>query len=189
MVAGDLAAVAAEVDPALFEAAQANPDLNERGWLAGALEAHDELVRTVFAMIPLVPLRFGALVAGRAGVEELLVTEHERLRAALDVARDTAEWRVRVIPHRPSGVDIREAERERWLELAGQVHAMLSVYAVETYGLVQATRDVYLVRRRDENVFSTAAFALAGLLSGTPMKLEISGPAPPYHLVGEDRRP
>jgi len=39
--------------------------LNEKGWLAKAVRAHDRVVRRVFAQVPLVPLRFGALFAGR----------------------------------------------------------------------------------------------------------------------------
>jgi hypothetical protein len=47
-----------------------------------------------------------------------------------------------------------------------------------------ATRDVYLVRRRDETAFTMAAFSLAGLAAGTPLKIEISGSMPPYHFAG-----
>jgi len=209
VVAGDLAAVTGEVDPARFKAAQENPDLQEQGWLAKALRAHDRVVRRVFAQIPVVPLRFGAHVAGRDGLAELLSTQRVRLHAALNVVRDTAEWRVRVVPQHPSEVEVARApapadgtawmitrlraarargtEHGRWLRLASQVHGTLSVHAVETYGRLPATRNVYLVRRRDENAFTTKAFSLAGLLAGTPLKIEISGPAPPYHFVGGGR--
>jgi hypothetical protein len=211
VAAGDLAAVVGAVDPAVFHTARAKTDLTENCWLAGALRAPDRVVRRVFAQIPLVPLRFGALVEGGDGLAEALGAQRESLRAALDVAGDTAEWRVRLVPHRLSEVDTaeavvpaggtawmmarlraartREAEHERWLRLAGKVHGMLSVYALQTYGRVPAARDVYLVRRHDENAFSTAAFSLAGLLSGTAMKLEISGPRPPYHLASGAWRP
>jgi hypothetical protein len=203
VVAGALAAVSGEVDPARFLAAQEKPDLHEQGWLAMALRAHDHVVRKVFAQIPVVPLRFGALVAGRDELAELLGKQQVRFHAALNVARDTAEWRVRVVPQHPSEVDTtagtarvmnrlrtartRDAEHERWLRLASEVHGTLSAHAVETYSRLPATRDVYLVRRRDQNAFTTAAFSLARRLTGTPLKIEISGPTPPYHSVAGGR--
>ena len=62
-VAGALAAVIGEADPVRFEAAQAKPDLPERGWPVKALRAHDRVLRWVFEQIPVAPLRFGALIA------------------------------------------------------------------------------------------------------------------------------
>ncbi|HEX6681668.1 MAG TPA: GvpL/GvpF family gas vesicle protein [Candidatus Limnocylindrales bacterium] len=206
---GGVAAVAAELDAAGFEAAQAEPDLSEGGWLAAALRAHHRVTCEAFARVPVLPLRFGACYASRSQLVGLLEAQGPRLREALDAVRDAAEWTVEVFveSHQPSEVDGAEAaDGTAWMRrrlgeahdretLRGQaskcaqrVHRVLTELAVRTDGREGITRRVYLVRRQRETAFVTAASGLAAQLPGTHLKLKIIGPQPAFHFVSAGLR-
>src|SRR5262249_10134457 len=70
---GDLAALVSEVDPAMPLGSPAD------------LRAHEEILDATAAEVPVLPLRFGAVLASEEAVAtELLADNHDEFAAALD---------------------------------------------------------------------------------------------------------
>lgn len=71
-------------------------DLREHGPLATEARRHDDIVRAVFAQVPLLPLRFGTVYRDEAGVAAFLDAHAAALRAELERLSDAGEWNVRL---------------------------------------------------------------------------------------------
>ena len=81
---GDLAALVSDVD---ISKPLGRPE---------DLSAHEELLDAVAAEVPVLPLRFGAVVTGDDGVaQELLAANHDEFAAALQQLEDHAEYVVK----------------------------------------------------------------------------------------------
>ncbi len=186
LAAGDLAAIAGEVDAARFEAAGKRADLSEGGWLAKAVRAHDRVIWQAFARAAVLPSRFGGLFATQDALTRWLRRESGRLRRALDLVSDAAEWDVQVqlasdvdgneLPDMPSGTAWM-LSRQRGSLVYESVHGALAALAVRAHD------GFYLVRRDGEGAFTRKVCELVGLFPGTQIKM--TGPQPAYHFVGE----
>ncbi len=71
-------------------------DLSETGPLATLARRHDEVIRTVFENGPVLPLRFGTVVADEAGARRLLEEQSTQARRRLAHLDTHREWGVRL---------------------------------------------------------------------------------------------
>jgi hypothetical protein len=72
-------------------------DLSETGRLAVLARGHDAVVRAAVSAGPVLPLRFGTVVADEAGARRLLREHASTARDRLDVIGDAQEWGVRLV--------------------------------------------------------------------------------------------
>jgi hypothetical protein len=182
LTAGDLAAIAGEVDTAGFEAARMHADLREDGWLAQAVRAHDRVIWQAFTRSAvLLPSRFGALFTGHDDLTGWLKAESPRLRRALDLVRDAAEWDIEVqIASDVDGNEVADLSGHEQASLVYEtVHNALAACAIGAHD------GFYLVRRDGEGAFTGKVHELVGLFPGTQIKM--TGPQPAYHFVDARR--
>jgi len=72
-------------------------DLSETGRLATLARGHDAVVRAAAGCGPVLPLRFGTVVADEAAARRLLQEHGESARQQLRRIADTREWGVRLV--------------------------------------------------------------------------------------------
>ena len=96
VTAGDISAVVSEVDLAAMREGGSHADIDEGGWLANAVRAHERVVLAAFHSAPTVPMRFGIVHADRGAVQRLLVDYADSFRAELQRIAGAAEWQVKV---------------------------------------------------------------------------------------------
>lgn len=94
--AGELAALTVVVDPADFTGARGEANLADVRWVGPRATSHEQILRAAMALGPVLPCRFGTLVADAAAARRLVesragIFEHF---AALTQAAD--EWTVRI---------------------------------------------------------------------------------------------
>jgi hypothetical protein len=91
---GPLAAVHCWIDPSELDDLEA--DIAEGSRLAALVRHHDEVVRALAAIGPVLPVRLGTLLPDQAALTELLGAGDAGIGTALDRVRDCGEWELRV---------------------------------------------------------------------------------------------
>jgi hypothetical protein len=89
-------------------------DLSESGRLATLARGHDAVVRAAAGSGPVLPLRFGTVVADEAAARRLLQEHGESAREQLRRIGDTREWGVRLVRSldaEPASVGPRSGDR------------------------------------------------------------------------------
>jgi hypothetical protein len=203
-----LALVVAEVDIAPFAELPVDPARRVRAPkeddpLVVLARRHDEVVRRVFARVPVLPLRLGTILRDEPAAVRLLTDHHKEAAAALDRVAGHREWGVRArLPHpgKPAEAPIEDLSGAEYLAIrrgrlaaaartrrdgaaaAATLHEALSRHAVETVrrakkAAVPLLDSAYLVRIDAEPAFHTEAKAHQELA------VEVTGPWPPYSFV------
>lgn len=206
---GELRLVISEIPLAAFERLSED-DLTEGSELAELARRHDEVVRAVGEQAAVLPLRFGTVVADAAAGRRLLAERAGRAHALLDHVRAHREWGVRVTEDepaaerpapedgpRPTGTEYlarrrsaREAEqrrREHTTALLSEAFDALGRHAgdsVRRHGRQGALLDgAFLVERAREELFFAEVRRLAGELAEQGLRLDTTGPWPPYSFA------
>lgn len=149
-----LVAAVSHVPAETFAEGPLNALLRDLAAVAPYALRHETVVRTLMAAAPaLVPVAFGAVYQGAAGVRALLRTRADAFRHALDRVRDREEWTVKVF--RDQAALLRAAE-----EKSEEARALAAAVATATPGRA------YLLRRQRERVVAAAAERLAAHLMG-----------------------
>lgn len=197
---GDVCVVASAVPPDA-------PDLRDAD-VQEALEAvrcHDEVLLALSRTHPVLPVRFGTVLADREAIADLLTSRGDQFREALEAVTGTDEWVIRVdaesiddAPDDEEGLspghaffakrkamararaDAREAATAR----AGELHGRLSALARRVHPLpvrepATLTRTAYLVDREVADSFVAAAESASGVRIG------VQGPLPPFRFVSD----
>lgn len=197
-----LALVVTEVDVAAFGELDAEPA--EDSLLAQLAWDHDAIVRAVFEHEPVLPLRFGTIVANEDSARRLLAGSHAEAGDWLDRVAGHREWGVRVsagatpaetplaglsganyLRMRQQSRRNGEQVRERQAEAARVLHAELAEYAT---GAVQRASHklldaAYLVPQANEQAFLDAAAALYEQVRESGATVHATGPWPPYSFT------
>ncbi|MDX8036682.1 GvpL/GvpF family gas vesicle protein [Lentzea sp. BCCO 10_0856] len=192
-----LALVVAEVDLDRFTGLDLD-EPTEDSRLAVLVREHDAVVRAVFQLEPVLPLRFGTVLDGADAAVRLLGARHEEALAWLDRVDGRREWGLRVRAAAPEPVDLRDvsgtaylAQRRRRLtaaedarRAASAVHRAMTSHAAESTCRDHAgdllLEAAYLVDTGREADFHAEIHRLTGEL-GLPA--EITGPWPPYSFT------
>src|SRR5207248_3773279 len=90
---GDLGIVVSEIEPEVFE--QIDPMDPADGGLVRLARRHDEVVRAVFRQAPVLPLRFGTVLAGTDAAVRLLRRSYDQALPCLAQIEGHREWGVR----------------------------------------------------------------------------------------------
>lgn len=197
--------VVAEVDPARFEAIDTDGPAD--GDLVELARTHDAVTREVFRCAPVLPLRFGTVLADEAAAVTLLKAAYDQALSFLDELDGHREWGVRLCLAKPkdeseehSGLTGTEYLLRRRERLAGvrraQEDAARAVDRLHGRLLAHATRSVerssgrhasaehaYLVAVDREPLFHNEIDRLAGELAAGGITVERTGPWPPYSFV------
>lgn len=97
IVEGSLLAATTVVNPADFEQEPLNARLQDLDWLAPRAAAHQDVNAALLEVAgAIVPLSFGAIYRGTAGVRELLRSDATSLHTRLESLAGKAEWIVSV---------------------------------------------------------------------------------------------
>jgi len=205
--AGRIAAVHTEVDTAEFAAIE--PDMREGSPLADLARRHDEVVTALALAGPVLPARFGTLLADRAALSRLLEDGQVGLAHALDRVRGHAEWRLTIdcgssddtgteSADAPSGTayllarrDERARTAERRAQLRTAMEALddsLASFADEAThlrvgGSGGSARRAYLVAESAQQSFLTAADQGAAELNQAGCTVRLVGPLPAYSFA------
>jgi hypothetical protein len=149
-----LVAAVSHVPAEIFAEGPLNTLLRDLAAVAPYALRHETVVRTLMAAAPaLVPVAFGAVYQGAAGVHALLRERADAFRRALDRVRDREEWTITVF--RDQAALLRAAE-----ETNEEARALAAAVATATPGRA------YLLRRQREQVVAAAAERLAAHLVG-----------------------
>ncbi len=149
-----LVAAVSRVPPETFAEEPLNALLRDLAAVAPYALRHETAVRALMAAAPaLVPVAFGAVYQGAAGVQALLRARADAFRRALDRVREREEWTVKVF--RDQAALLRAAEAH-----SAEAHALATAMRTATPGRA------YLLRRQRERVVAAAAERLAAQLVG-----------------------
>lgn len=204
VVAAGLGLLVSEVDVTLLA------EVNESGAtrLGDLARRHDAVVREALSVTSSVlPFRLGTVVPGREAVERLLTERAEVLTPALRHVETCWEWGVTVhsseaatqrssAPAGGTGVAYLARRRQELSELeerrrrravaAAEVAAELRSHAVDAASGAPGSAlfaETYLVRRESEGAFFEAIDRCGGRLDELGLRLQPSGPWPPYSFV------
>jgi hypothetical protein len=208
---GALAAVAAEVSLAEFGDDVVAERLNDRAWLEEKVRAHEDVLQSFVGVVPVVPLRFGAIYRDPDDVRRLLGERSGFFEAALErlgghVELGVKAWFDPARVARPPATDGRAYLERRRGELASARDATTAAAAAHERLLALASDGV--VNRpqprelsgRDEKMLLNAAYLvptaddrlaaelgrLAEEHEPNGLVYELTGPWPPYNFARED---
>jgi hypothetical protein len=196
-----LGLVVAEVDLALF--GEVNAESAEDSLLATLAREHDAVVRAVFEHEPVLPLRFGTIVADAAAARKLLAGKHDEVSLWLDRVAGHREWGVRVeyddTPERAdiplagiSGADylrMRQQSQMSWQKRASTVQSLHVELAQHATSAANRERPralldaAYLVPQVNEDEFRAAAAGLCQEVQQLGATVHATGPWPPYSFT------
>lgn len=201
-----LALVVTEVDVSLFGGLDAEEPA-EDGLLAALVRDHDAIVRAVFAHEPVLPLRFGTVVADEPAARRLLSSSRDEVTRWLDRVAGHREWGVRVddgaqpVEETPltglSGADYLRRRRQSRLDgrqlkdqqadAARALHSALAGHATDVVHRTQRPQTLldaaYLVPEANEDAFRRAAAELGEEARGRGATVHATGPWPPYSFT------
>lgn len=192
----------------LAEATSASPGSD----LIAAVRAHDAVIDTAFRAGPIVPLRFGTVVADDEAALRVLRSHGSTLTYELTRLSRAREWGVtlrEIVHDQPVATDQppaggadylrqRSSKRSEQARLMHDRHAAVSTARAQLSDLADETtygpthRDngeqmllngSFLVNAAEEPAFLRACDELARTLSLQGVQLIRSGPWPPYHFV------
>lgn len=208
-----LHAVVCDVDPTAV-GRLGDPRAGDLDVVAAAARAHDAVLVGVARSGPVLPLRFGTVLADDGSVTTLLRRHRDRLVAELERVRAHAEWAVTVdlpssgdvhgaraatgngrayLESRRAALEARREHRTTRDAVVEHVHAELSEVAVDAGRIRRRAFDedtpsvlhgVYLVADRDLGRFSSAVERLGATYPDA--HIETTGPWPPYHFTDVD---
>jgi hypothetical protein len=206
-----LGLLVSRVDP---DELQVEPDdLSETGRLAILARGHDAVVRAAVAVGPVLPLRFGTVVADEDGARRLLRTHARTARDRLDRIGDAFEWGVRLVraldepaltgpapdrddvtgteflTRRREAMRAREATARTAATAAATLEESLAPHVTESVrrggapGSSLLLDVAYLVPAAAEEAFLAEVERLGGALRPDGLALEVTGPWPPYSFA------
>lgn len=73
-----------------------NRQLEDLRWLTARVKRHEEIVRAVRGLHPVIPVKFGTIYLSAARVSQALQRHYQEFRAFLTFIRDKEEWGVKV---------------------------------------------------------------------------------------------
>ncbi|MCK9931162.1 GvpL/GvpF family gas vesicle protein [Frankia sp. Mgl5] len=91
---GQVSLVVSAIDPELLR--DVEEDLSETGRLATLARGHDQVLRELQDLAPVLPLRFGTVLPGESEAAVILDDPDIELPRALDALRDAREWGFRI---------------------------------------------------------------------------------------------
>jgi hypothetical protein len=213
LIGGDeLAVVVGEVPLSEFGEDVLPERLNDRRWLEETVRAHEGVVRRLFELTTVVPLRFGSIHRDRASVRSFLEAEEEAFASTVERIRGRVELGVKVWRSSPSAapeavapatgreyLERRKLERERAQAAAADLGDRLSrihgrLLGAAEAGTLNRPQPSELTGSEQQMVMNAAYLVRAGdaTLAAEVERLrsengdlafDITGPWAPYNFV------
>ena len=92
----DLCALVSQVPTHAYNEQTLNRQIEDLEWLIPKANRHEEIVRYVMGVHPVIPVKFGTLYASRERVLDVLCNGYDEFDAFLDFIRDKEEWGIKV---------------------------------------------------------------------------------------------
>jgi hypothetical protein len=209
---GPFAAVAAEVSLAEFGEDVLPERLNDRAWLEEKVRVHEAVLQSFVGVVPVVPLRFGAIYHDLDDVRRLLAERAEHFAVVLERVRGRVElgvkaWLDPTRVARPAAATGREYLQRRRDELssardaaslAAAAHERLAALAE---GAVLNRPQPRELTGRDEQMLLNAAYLVpepgdelarevarvGEETAAAGLTFELTGPWPPYNFAETER--
>lgn len=205
---GALTALVSPVQDPRFTPDAMQQSMREADWLKDHVRRHADVLAEAQAVQTVIPMRFGCVFSNPTEVKAFVVEREERLQEALELLHNRSELSVRVrfegqgadseLEGVPAGVAdfLRQAARDvehapRPDGIADRIHSHLSRFAGEAMRNLPLEADLmmhatYLVTVASEDDFREDIRKLSGEFHALGIRIEVSGPWPPYHFVDID---
>lgn len=201
-----LTALVSDVNMAEYGEAALRENLENLDWLDEVAREHHYVIDAAVRLFPLLPVRLATVYSGDDALRSALAGHNAQLLDALHRVGGRVEWGVKAYAaaepegtreHRPRpGADKAEPGQAAAVSGAQAVHADLTAKATDTRlhppqsvqlsGIRQPMllNAAYLLEASDGVTFTAA---VAGAASAhTELRIELTGPWPPYSFVGDD---
>jgi len=184
----ELAAVVSLVDRGRFNAESLQAALADLGRLEQIARAHHRVIETIARQTPVAPLRMATILWDEPGVVALLEANRSSFTQVLERIRGREEWGVKAYAAPESEVAA--------LNAVQAIHAGLTAKATDTR--LHPPQSAQLSRLRQPMLLNAAYLldaadgvtftaAVAGQATAHPeLRIELSGPWPPYSFAGDD---
>lgn len=117
LTAAEVAAVFSAVPLEIFNAPPGSAHLHDLSWIAPRARRHERVIETVMQRSPVLPARFGTVLASVAALERLMVRNAGAIREFLGRMADREEWSVKAFVDAP--------KTEAWLATAETLPAAI----------------------------------------------------------------
>jgi len=206
---GHLTALVSATSDAGFQPDAIKESMKDADWLKAHVRRHADVLAEAQAIQTVIPLRFGCVMPNPSEIKKFVDAREEVLSDALTRLHNRSEFSVRVrfddegeadddLKGVPSGVadflrkaaaDVEHAPSPDGI--ADRIHGHLSRFAGEamrnavtdTSLILNAT---YLITMASEEEFRTEVRKLSSEFHALGIRIEVSGPWPPYHFVDID---
>lgn len=206
---GHLTALVSATSDAGFQPEAIKESMKDADWLKAHVRRHADVLAEAQAIQTVIPLRFGCVMPNPSEIKKFVDAREEVLSDALTRLHNRSEFSVRVrfddegetdddLKGVPSGVadflrkaaaDVEHAPSPDGI--ADRIHGHLSRFAGEamrnavtdTSLILNAT---YLITMASEEEFRTEVRKLSSEFHALGIRIEVSGPWPPYHFVDID---
>jgi endonuclease V-like protein UPF0215 family len=114
--------------------------LQDLEWLTPRIKRHEEIIRQVTEIYPVIPVRFGAIYENAERVLEILRCSYDRFCSHLDSISDKEEWGIKVYARKGAGEKAAEASSELVRQMEERISSATSA------------GQAYLLKKKRENL-------------------------------------
>lgn len=130
-----------------------NHRIQDLEWLTARVKRHEEIVRYVMELHPVIPIRFGSIYASDKRVQEILSSGYDEFCSHLDFISDKEEWGIKVYAQQGAGRKTAEASSEVISQLDERISSATS------------SGQAYLLRKKRENLIREQSIDFLSILS------------------------
>lgn len=109
-VVADLVALVSAVPFPDYDNERLRERLEDLEWVERTARAHEEVLEAALGVATVIPMRLCTIYSDRAGVEQMLSTDHDLLAGAIDRLTGRQEWGLKVFAHRDRLLEVARAE-------------------------------------------------------------------------------
>jgi len=136
----DLCALVSPVPSDEYNEETLNRRIEDLEWLIPRIRRHEEIVRHVAGLHPVIPIRFGAIYGSNERVLGVLRSRYDEFRSHLDLISGKEEWGVKVYAEKGAGRETIGASSE----VVGELDERISS--------AKSAGEAYLLRKKRANL-------------------------------------
>jgi hypothetical protein len=208
---GTLTALVSATTDGMLHPEAIKESMKDSDWLKTHVRRHADVLAETQSIQTVIPLRFGCVMPNPSEIKKFVDAREDTLLDALTRLHNRSEFSVRVhfdnesltdadddLKGVPSGVadflrqaaaDVEHAPSPDGI--ADRIHSHLSRFAGEAMrnpvgGMEMILNATYLITMASEEDFRTEVRKLSSEFHALGIRIEVSGPWPPYHFVDID---
>ena len=208
---GTLTALVSATTDAMLHPEAIKESMTDSAWLKTHVRRHADVLAEAQSIQTVIPLRFGCVLPNPSEIKKFVDARQDTLMDALSRLHNRSEFsvRVRFENESPAGADddlkgvpsgVAEFLRQAAADvehapspdgIADRIHSHLSRFAGEAMrspveGTDMILNATYLIVMASEEDFRTEVRKLSSEFHALGIRIEVSGPWPPYHFVDID---